>query len=73
MTEIQEEKLNAIYEEIIGNPVMKRKGIIDRIESLENYKKKDEKLKQKIAGGAAVGIPLLTFGWNWLVDYFKKL
>ena len=71
-------QLTRIETAIMGDDKMGTKGIVHqqvehgkKIIELQEYKNKDEKFKQKIAGGAAVGIPLLTLGWNYLMDWLK--
>lgn len=65
----QEKKLNEIYNAIVGNEKMKIKGLAQKVEDLEKYKAKDQKLKYKVAGGVAVGTPGLVVFWDWIKSH----
>lgn len=74
MTPSQEEKLDKIHELLAGS--LEKKGLVHRMGEMEEdvaelkiYKVKDEKLKNKVAGGVAVGIPVLTGIWNWILKH----
>ena len=71
MTPQQEEKLDKIHDLLAGT--LENKGLIHRVyemdtdvKTLKDYKEKDEKLKNKVAGGVALGVPVLTAAWHWL-------
>ena len=66
MTPQQEQKLNEIHAAIVGNPAMGQKGIIPRLTELEKYRERDEKFKNRIAGGLAFGTPVLVIVWHWI-------
>jgi hypothetical protein len=72
-------QLTRIETAIMGDEKMGTKGIVHqqqehsaKILSLENYKKKDENFKAKIAGGIAVGTPAAVVVWHYIVDWFKN-
>lgn len=67
MTREQEKKLDEIYVSIVGNPSMGQRGLAERVKNLEEYKKKDQAMKSKVAGGLAVGTPLFII----IVEYIK--
>jgi len=48
MTPEQEKKLNEVHSAIVGEPSLGIKGIIPRINELEDYKTKDEKFKKLV-------------------------
>lgn len=66
MTIEDKQKLDEIHTAIVGNPSMGTKGLATRIGELEDYKKSDEKMKYKVAGGLAVGTPIFVVAWEWL-------
>lgn len=83
MTPEQEKKLDRVLVALEGDPKMGIKGIVSdmndfkvhvkgKIKALEDYKEKDEKIKAKIAGGMAVGTPLLVVAWDWFKTHFLK-
>lgn len=63
MTTEQEKKLNEVHDAIVGNRTGNN-GIIPRLEELEKYKQRDQKLKWSIAGGLAV----LQGFWHWITN-----
>lgn len=66
MTPEQEKILNEIHAAVVGNPAIGLKGIIPRLNELEEYKTRDQKFKNKIAGALAVGTPVLVVAWHWI-------
>lgn len=71
MTPEQEIKLDKIHELLAGS--LEKKGLVHKVEEheldiydLRDYKQKDEKFKNKVAGGIAVGTPILVMAWNWI-------
>jgi len=70
MTVEQQQKLNEVHAAIVGNPSLGTKGIIKRIDELEAYKEQDEKFKNKVAGGLAVGTPIFVAFWHWITKHF---
>lgn len=70
MTPDQEEKLDKIHELLAGS--LEKKGLVHKVEGMEDelrdlkkYKNNDEKFKAKVAGGIAVGTPILVGAWHW--------
>lgn len=75
MTPDQEKKLDKIHELLAGS--LEKKGLVHRmgemeedVAELKTYKLQDEKLKNKVAGGVAISIPILTGVWNWILKHF---
>lgn len=75
MTPDQEKKLDKIHELLAGS--LEKKGLVHRmgemeedVAELKSYKLQDEKLKNKVAGGVAISIPILTGAWNWILKHF---
>lgn len=66
MTEAQEKMLNEVHAAIVGNEKMGHEGVIVRLRKLEDYKKKDEKFKNRLAGGVAVGSFAGAGLWQWI-------
>lgn len=64
MTPEQEQKLDDLHDAIVGNLRLGNKGIVLRLQELEDYKEKDQKFKNKVAGGIAVGTPVLVVVWH---------
>jgi hypothetical protein len=62
----QEDKLNEIYNAVIGNEKMGQEGIIPRLNKVEKYQKSDEIYKAKVAGGLLIGVPLIDVFLHWL-------
>jgi len=73
MTTDQEKKLDEIYTAIVGNPNTGVTGLAQRVSKLEDYKETDEKLKAKVAGGLAIGTPILVGLYHWLLDHLLGL
>lgn len=73
MTPDQEKKLNEIHSAIVGNPALGQEGIIPRLIKLEDYKRKDEKFKNKIAGALLIATPILVIVWHWIQKYILEL
>lgn len=78
MTPAQEQKLDKIHELLAGT--LYEKGLVHKVDEMEldvkdlrEYKEKDEKLKNKVAGGVAAGVPILsgiwTLIWNKLTGH----
>jgi len=72
MTPDQEKKLDKIHELLAGS--LESKGLVHKVNEMEKdvkglktYKEKDEKLKNKIAGGVVIGTPLLTAFWHYIL------
>lgn len=65
MTPSQEKKLNDIHVAIIGNKETGIRGLAERVKNLEDYKKKDQALKNKLIGGISVGTPLFIGIIEW--------
>lgn len=65
MTTDQEKKLDELHAAIVGNN-LGQKGIIKRLDEVESYQEKDKAFKYKVAGGLAVGTPVLIAAWHWL-------
>ncbi len=73
MTPAQEKKLDKIHELLAGS--LEKKGLVHKVEeheldiyTLTEYKKNDEKFKNKVAGGIAVGTPLFVGLWHWIIS-----
>jgi len=66
MTPTQEKKLNEVHDAIIGNPAFGQKGIVPRLNELEDYQQKDKLYKAKVAGGLFIGVPLLDAFLHWI-------
>jgi hypothetical protein len=66
MTTDQEQKLNELHTAIVGNPALGNKGIVARLQDVEKYQETDKAFKYKVAGGMAVGTPILVVAWHWL-------
>ena len=69
MTTEQEDKLNQIFTAIVGNEATGVRGLAKRVQSLEEYKKKDEALKMKVIGGISVGTPILVATYHKIIDF----
>lgn len=72
MTQEQEDKVDMIYELLAGS--LEKKGLVHKVEEhdldiydLREYKEKDQKFKNKMAGGIAAGTPLLVGLWHWII------
>lgn len=70
MTPEQQRKLDEVHSAIVGNPTLGQKGIIPRIEKLEEYQLKDQAFKYKVAGGIAAGTPVFVLFTTWLKKHF---
>lgn len=73
MTPEQEIKLDKIHELLAGS--LEKKGLVHKVEEheldiydLREYKEKDQKFKNKVAGGIAAGTPLLVGLWHWIIS-----
>lgn len=64
MTAEQEEMLKDVHDAVVGNLRLGNKGIVVRLQEAEDYIEKDKKFKQKVAGGIAVGTPILVVLWH---------
>ena len=55
---------------VLGNEELEIDGLVDKVKRHERYIDGDKKLKAKIAGGVAVGTPVLVILWeriqHWL-------
>lgn len=71
--EIHDIKLSLarIETSIAGDEKNGVKGLAARTKSLEDYKKKDQRLKYKIAGGLFVSVPFLDAFWEFLKEWIK--
>lgn len=78
MSPAQEQKLDEIHQLLAGS--LEKKGLVHKVDEMElhvkdlkDYKDKDEKLKNKVAGGVAVGVPVIsgiwTLIWNKLTGH----
>ncbi len=56
---------------LLGDEEWKQSGLVHEVAELKLYKEKDEKFKQKVAGGVAVGIPVLTVFWHAFTEWIK--
>ena len=68
----QEKKLDSIHELLAGT--LEKKGLVHKVDEMEatvfqlkKYKERDERFKNTVAGGVAVGTPLLVVAWHWIV------
>lgn len=69
MTAEQIKQLNEVHAAIVGNKDLGQKGIIPRLEEVERYQNNDKIFKAKVAGGLAVGTPILVGLWNWILKH----
>ena len=51
---------------VIGDEKAGIQGLAMRTVDLENYKKQDQRLKHKIAGGLFISVPILTAFWEYI-------
>jgi len=61
----QEKMLREVHEAVIGNPNTDTTGLIKRVKELEKYKESDKKLKNKVAGGLFVSVPIVGVVIEW--------
>ncbi len=54
------DKVNNIHLLLAGSEYDKSVGLVNRFEKIEKYIEGDKKFKQKVAGGVAVGTPVLV-------------
>lgn len=71
MTPDQERKLDKIHELLAGS--LEKKGLVHKVgemdrtvKELKDYKDSDEKFKNKVAGGLAIGTPLAVGFWQYI-------
>lgn len=69
MTPNYEKKIDDLHNAIVGNPEMGHHGLVSRVRDVEDYQQKDKEFKHKVAGGLAVGTPILVAFWHWLLKH----
>jgi len=50
----RDEKIDKIYDTLIGNEALRQKGLIQRVEELELKAEADRQLRNKLSGGVIV-------------------
>ena len=70
MIELKTSQLR-IERALLGDDEFKQRGMVHEIADLKKYQAKDEKLKAKVAGGFAVGIPVVGAAWAFFIDWLK--
>lgn len=67
----RDEKIDKIYDLMVGDEALRRKGLIERIEQLELKAESDRQLRNKITGGVLVlsfiGSSAIAFV-GWLIN-----
>jgi hypothetical protein len=63
--------LGRIERALLGDKEFESKGMVHEVDELKKYKEKDEKFKAKVAGGFAVGIPVVGAAWTFFIDWLK--
>jgi hypothetical protein len=58
--------LTRIEMAVLGDEEAGTTGLVKRMKTLEDYKEADQKFKHKVAGGIAVGTPVLVVAWSWI-------
>ncbi len=66
MTPEQEKLLRDVHTAIVGNEGIGHKGLVSRMQEVEEYQVKDKRFKNRIAGGVSVGTPFLLGLWEWI-------
>lgn len=66
MTPEQEKLLRDVHEAIVGNGPMGHKGLVSRMQDVEQYQTNDKRFKNRVAGGVAVGTPVLLAVWEYI-------
>lgn len=57
---------------VIGDKQAGIEGLAERMHKAEKYQENDKKLKNKIAGGLFISVPLLTLAWEFTKDWIQK-
>lgn len=55
---------------VIGDESAGIPGLAKRTKDLEDYKKSDEKMKYKVAGGLFVSVPVLGAVWKYIETHW---
>lgn len=67
----RDQKIDKIYEFMVGNEDLRQKGLVERVENLEKQSEIDRLTKAKVTGGilvlSMIGSALISFGW-WILN-----
>lgn len=66
------EDISLIKNALIGNPQFKQKGMVDDVQEHAKYIEEDKRLKNRLAGGMAIGIPVTAGIWAVIVEWIKS-
>lgn len=67
-----EQKINQIYDAVVGNEDLGQEGIIKRLKRLEEEHEKNRALKNKLIGAFMVGGTFWTILWEIIRNSFLK-
>lgn len=67
-----EQKINQIYDAVVGNEELGQEGIIKRLRRLETENEKNRALKNKLIGAFVAGGAFWTILWEIIRNSFMK-